>query len=305
MKEGLIGINNTEKEIGPDVLLQKLTPLITNKTSLDKIVLINVSGASAAGKSTISKFLASNIEGCASLNMDDYLKGWGIGLLDHDSGNPNKPYFARLNPNVYDLEKLYEHVVQLKNNESIEKPVFNEIEKRPSGIKTFNPPKVLVLEGIYTFEPSFFDLGDIPILVEASLHDRLLRKIIRNRSYGENINHIINNYLTNDEPTYPFYRNEYRSKAKFIVNNPSNPVLDFTSYPEQHTIKNTSAINSAIPRANYGNLHPEERLEFAISQDNEMLLNYSVGNKLLISDVINSDIFKLLENYYEIRQIVI
>lgn len=299
MIEKFTDLSPTQKEINPDTLIQKLTLLIPQETNLNRTFIINISGASAAGKSTISATLSSEIPNCTVLNMDDYLRGWGIGLLNHDSGNPNKPYFARLNPNVYDLEKLYKDMIQLKDGKSIERPIFDELEKKPCGVRLFNPSKVLVLEGIYSLESPFLELGDISILIEASLHDRLLRKIVRNgTSYKENINDIIQNYLTNDEPTYPFYREEFRNKARFIVNNPLEPLRDFTSYPNLPLTRSLEAIHNLVPRTEHGTLHREEKIEI-IEQNNQKLLRYTVGNKLLINDVILPDTHKLLTKYYE------
>lgn len=300
MSERITGLQG--KEVGLDMLLLRLNLLMSQERTPDKVFVMNVSGASAAGKSTISAILSSEIPDCKVLNMDDYLKGWGIGLLNHDSGDPNRPYFARLNPSVYDLKKLHEDVIQLKDGKSIDRPVFDELTKRPCGTRIFGPSKVLVLEGIYSLESPFLELGDVPILIEASLHDRLFRKIVRNSiSYRQNINDIVQTYLTNDEPTYPYYKDELRAKARLIVNNPSNPVRDFALYSGRQTANHTSIVRNIIPKPEHGTLHSEERLELIESGNDQRLLVYTVGNKLLINDAINSDTYGLLKNYYEVK----
>ncbi|KKT54309.1 MAG: hypothetical protein UW47_C0007G0029 [Candidatus Woesebacteria bacterium GW2011_GWA1_44_23] len=275
---------------------------MSNEMIANRAFVIAVSGASAAGKSTISTILSSEIPQCTVLNMDDYLKGWGIGLLNHDSGNPNRPYFARLNPNVYDLKKLHEDLIQLKDGKSIEKPVFDEIMKRPCGIRIFEPSKVLVLDGIYSLESPFLELGDVPILIEASLHDRLFRKVVRNSiSYKQDINDIIHTYLTDDEPTYPYYKDEFRAKARLIVNNSSNPVRDFAIYPGKQTAIYPGIGSNIIPKTENGTLHMGERLEIVWSHDEQRSLMYTVGNKVLINNIINPDTYELLKNYYEVK----
>lgn len=300
MSERLTGFQG--KEIGLDMLLEKLNPLMWNESTQNKVFLINVSGASASGKSTISTVLSSEIPNCTVLNMDDYLKGWGIGLLNHDSGDPNRPYFARLNPGVYDLEKLHSDLIQLKDGKSIERPVFDEITKTPCGTRVVEPSSVLILEGIYSLESPFLELGDIPILIEASLHDRLFRKVVRNSiSYRQDINNIVRTYLTDDEPTYPYYKNELRAKARFIVNNPSNPVHDFAQYLGRQPVSHTSIVHNIIPKIEHGILHPEERLEIIESENNQRLLVYTVGNKTLINDAISPDTYELLKSYYEVK----
>lgn len=300
--ERKLGLQAIQKEISTDMLLQRLDLLMPKEKVTDRVFVINISGASAAGKSTISRALSSSLPGCSVLNMDDYLKGWGIGLLDHDSGDPNKPYFARLNPNVYDLKKLQEDVIQLKKGKSIEKPIFDEITKSPSGTQIFEPSRVLILEGIYSLNSPFLELADVSILIEASLHDRLFRKIVRNSiSYKQNINDIIHNYLTNDEPTYPYYKDELHAKAMLVVNNPLNPLRDFALYPGREATNHTKIVHDIIPKIEYGILHLEERLVLRESESNQSLLAYTVGNKLLFNDVISPDTCNLLNKYYKVK----
>ena len=302
MKEKFTKLQEIEKEITLDKLLEKLLPLIEKDKIPDELFIINISGASAAGKSTISDIISTKIPNCEVLNMDNYLRGWGIGLLNHDSGDPYKPYFARLNPAVYDLEKLHEDVIQLKNGKSIERPVFDELEKEPSGTWIFKPSKILVLEGIYSLESPFLELGNVSILIEAPLHDRLFRKIVRNSTlYRENINNIICTYLTKDEPTYPYYRKDLRTKAQLIVNNPLNPLRDFSSFPKQESISYTNSIKKLTPKTEYGKLHPEETLEIIELDNGDKLLSYIIGNKLLINDIVDHNTYELIKIYYKLN----
>lgn len=291
-----------KKEVSLDTLSLRLDQIMSKERILGKPFVINISGASAAGKSTISNLLSSETSNCAVLNMDDYLKGWEIGPLNHDSGDSNKPYFARLNPGVYDLQKLHEDLIKLKEGKSIEKPTFDEITKKPNGTKIFGPPPTLILEGIYALESPFLELGDVPILIEASLHDRLIRKIVRNGiNYKQNTNDIVRIYLTNDEPTYPYYQNELRSKARLIVNNPLDPTRDFDSFQGKNATKCRETANNMVPKSEYGMLHSEEQLGITRLGDGKNLLTYSVRDKLLINDVIDHEVYQLLTNYYEVK----
>jgi phosphoribulokinase len=299
--ERLVGLPNL-KEIDFNSFKLKIEQIISNERIPGKPFVINISGASAVGKSTISDILSSEIPDCGVLNFDDYLRGWDIGPLNHDSGDPNKPYFARLNPNVYDLKQIYEDVSALKQGKSIQKPTFDEINKTPGDTITFNPPSVLVLDGIYTLESPFVELGDVSILVEARLHDRLIRKIIRNSiCYKQNTNEIIQTYLTNDEPTYPFYRDSLRSTARLIVDNPLTPTRDFENFPEQVITMQPHNVKSLYPKFGNGIIMPEEELSIGTINSSDHVLTYRVRNKLLINDLIGNDAYLLLSNYYQIQ----
>lgn len=299
MNERIIDIQNIGKEINCEMLLQKLPSLVREKHGSAGTCIVCISGASAAGKSTISNFLESNIQGSRVLNMDDYLKGWGIGLLNHDSGDPDKPYFAGLNPGVYDLDKLFHDVLALKQGKPIDKPTFDELRKEPNGTKVFEPPEILILEGIYSLESPFLETGDIPVLVEASLHDRLVRKIVRNSIlYKQNVDGIITTYLTNDEPTYPFYRGKLRDKARLIVNNPLNPVRDFEGYRGMEIYTDNNGAHTISPKTGYGSLHLGEQVKITDSDNGMAYLQYVVGNKMLINAPIRPETVKLIGDYY-------
>ncbi len=301
MNERIIQLKKDGKEIDCNELLEKLPLLISDRISSKNICTINISGASAAGKSTISKLLENTIPGSKVLNMDSYLKGWSIGQLNHDSGDPNKPYFARLNPDVYDLKKLFNDLLELKQGNVINEPIFDDLTKEPKGTKIFDPPQVLILEGIYSLESPFLEIGDIPVLVEASLHDRLVRKIVRNSVlYNQNVDEIIDTYLTNDEPTYPFYRDQLRNKAQLIVNNPLYPARDFKSYEGKGNNINFGWIRNVTPKNGNGLLHFDEEMRIVQLGNNCSLLQYFVENRLLINAPINLTTIKLIENYYNI-----
>lgn len=302
MRERNIHLQQEGKEIGCDELLEKLPLLISERMSSKNVCIINISGASAAGKSTISKLLENTIPGSKVLKMDNYLRGWSIGQLNHDSGDPNKPYFARLNPGVYDLEKLFDDLLELKQGNTISEPVFDEVTKEPKGTKILEPSQILILEGIYSLESPFLEISDIPILVEAHLHDRLVRKIVRNSIlYKQNVDEIINTYLTNDEPTYPFYKDRLRNNARLIVNNPLYPTRDFKPYEGKDENVNHGHKLSLKPKDGNGLLRLDEKMIIVQLNNNCNLLQYFVGNKMLINGSINSQTISLIENYYNLE----
>jgi uridine kinase len=290
-----------DKEIHSSLLLRSLDQIIPKEIDPNNIYMINIAGASASGKSTIALDLSRQIPGSDILNLDDYLLGWSIGPLDHDSGDPTKPYFAGLNPGVYDLGRLYVDLLTLKKGRSIQRPIFDEVNKTPVGTSPFSANSVLIYEGIYALESPFLELGDMHVLIEADLHDRLVRKIVRNNlTYEQEVNDIILTYLTKDEPTYPYYRNNLRSKAQLIVNNPLEPNRDFENFTVRKNTIPDSTCQRITPKQGNGSMKPEEKLTIAKLNRNQHLLSYVIKDKTLVHDVIDNEVLSLLLSYYDI-----
>lgn len=302
MLQEIIQRRDQEKEVNPSMLLERLNKLLPKEKNPEEPFLINISGASAAGKSTISNQLIEEIPSSSVLNLDDYLLGWSIGQLNHDTEDPNKPYFAGLNPRVYDLEKLYRDLVELKKGNAIEKPIFDEVTKTPKGTIPFVAQNVLIFEGIYSLTTPFLELADVPVLVETSLHDRLIRKVVRNGiCYGQEPNGIIQTYLTRDEPTYPYFQKDLRSKAQIIVNNPLVPNRDFRAFNGIKRVFPNSDCCNLVPLFGNGNLHHGEKLTVAKLDNTKHILSYVTDGKLLVNATINNEVLDLLGKYYEVQ----
>lgn len=296
-----------DSRIPKNITLDKLMPEINGSIGAasvtERTFMIHVAGQSAAGKSTISSLVASAFTDCRVIDMDDYLRGWEIGPLNHDSGDPNRPFFAGLNPAVYNLEQLQSDLLQLRNRIAVEKPVFDEVTKSRVGSRQLQPADILVVDGIYALSSPFLELSDLGILVEAPLHDRLMRKIVRNHiSYKQEVDGIVGDYLTRDEPTYAFYREELHAAADLVVENAANPAIDYHPLLQVRDVVHFGERNRATPKPGYGDLHPTENLSLASNSQGGIVLEYEVDNKLLVSGQILPSTYDLIQQFYDIEQ---
>lgn len=290
------------KNIPLDRLVPEINRSISAASITERAFMIHVAGQSAAGKSTISALVATALTDCRAINMDDYLRGWEIGPLNHDSGDPNRPFFAGLNPAVYNLELLHSDLLQLRNGIAVEKPVFDEVTKSRVGSRQLQPAEILVVDGIYALSSPFLKLSDLAILVEAPLHDRLMRKIVRNHiSYRQEVDGILADYLTRDEPTYTFYKEELHAAADLVVENVANPAVDYHPLLQVRDVVYFGGRNQARPKTGYGNLHPEESLSVASDPLGGIVLEYGVDSKLLVSGQISRATYDLIQQFYNIE----
>lgn len=295
--------NGLKRSIELDRLLPSVKQSLSLRSAEQSSSLVHIAGQSAVGKSTISNLLVAGLANSSALNLDDYLRGLEAGPLNHDSGDPNKPFFAGLNPAVYDLDQLYKDLVDLREGRGIQKPLFDEVTKNRIGTSHFPAAEVLIFEGIYALSSPFRDLASLGILVEAPLHDRLVRKLVRNHlSYQQEVDGIVERYLSQDEPTYAFYRRELHDAADFVVENPANPVADYHPLLQARDVVYFGTRSKAAPKPEFGALHPSESLNFASNNQGEVVLQYGVDDKLLISSPIAPTTYNLIQKFYTIAE---
>jgi uridine kinase len=275
-------------------LVKKETELLLNNKER---VFISLAGQSASGKSTISHKIQNLIKNAKILNMDNYLLGWSIGQLNHDPIQGKTPYFAGLNPAVYDLDRFESDLKRLKKGEVIDQPVFDELSKTIVGSEKFVPNQVNIIDGIYTLDERFIDFADLAYLVEAPLHDRLIRKILRNfYQHSEKVNPIIETYLTRDEPTYAFHQARLKKAADLVVSNPLKPQHEFNNLPKPE-ISIDNPLFNLVPKISTGNLNQGESILIDCDQ-NRFFFCYSLNNQLLVKEPITETAIELLSKYY-------
>lgn len=288
-----------DKKISLEIFLEKveerIQALLTNKEQ----IFINLAGQSASGKSTISHKIKGLAEDAKVFNMDNYLLGWGIGQLNHDAPPGRKPYFAGLNPAVYDLDRFESDLKKLKDGQSINQPIFDELTKTIIGVKKFEPGRVNIVDGIYSLDKRFINFADLAYLVEAPLHDRLIRKVLRNfYEHLEAVNPIIRIYLTRDEPSYDYHQERLKKTADLVVSNPLDPQQEFGDLPTPEIALN-NPLFKLVPKSSNGKLNQGESV-LIDCQENSLFFCYGLNKQLLIKEPITESTLELLSRYYHL-----
>ena len=260
-------------------------------------VFIALAGQSASGKSTIAQKINEIVTDSSVLSMDNYLLGWSIGKLNHDTPQGEPPYLAGLNPGVYDLDRLEEDLQKLRLGQIIDQPIFNELTKTPSGSVTFTPTHTMIVDGIYSLDSRFLRFANLAYLVEADAHDRLIRKVFRNTTlHNETANSIIKTYLTREEPSYKFHRARLEAAANLIVLNPFNPQLEL-----QNQVKiDDATVSDAFPlqpKKETGTLKSGEKV-FIFLDDERLFFCYANSGQLLLKEEIDQSTLDSLKKYY-------
>lgn len=195
-----------------------------------KTVIIGIAGGTASGKTTIAKkvYEESSKKGTVSMiKIDDYYK-----VLDHLSMDQR----TKVNydhPDAYDVELLTQHLNNLKEGKSINKPVYDFVEHNRSKVKydIINPANVIILEGILTLAiKEIRDLCDIKLFVDTPDDIRFIRRLVRDiEERGRDVNSIVNQYLTTVRPMHMSFVENSKSYADLIIpeGGKNNIAIDF------------------------------------------------------------------------------
>lgn len=179
------------------------------------VIVIGIAGGTGSGKST----MINNIKN----QFNDE-----ITILSHDfyyKAHNNMTYDERCqlnydHPDAFDTDLMVRHVRQLKNWETIERPVYDfTIHNRVDETVTVKPAKVVVVEGILIFEnQELLDLFDIKVFVDTDADVRIIRRILRDvQDRGRTLESVVTQYLTTVKLMHEQFVEPSKKKADIIV----------------------------------------------------------------------------------------
>lgn len=183
--------------------------------SLHAKLIVGIAGGTGSGKSTMSDKLMETFQGRAVLiNQDDYYKDLSH-LSEEERAKQNFDH-----PDSIDFELLQKHVLQLKDNQPIEVPIYNFCHHaREAQTRTIQPADIIILEGILLFAvPTIRDLCDLKVFVETDDDIRLLRRIERDMNErARDFKSIRDQYLTTVKPMHDAFVEPSKRYADVII----------------------------------------------------------------------------------------
>ncbi len=180
--------------------------------------LILVGGGSASGKTYVINEVVKIIgeENVVHFSIDDYYKDL-TGLPFEERKKQNFDH-----PKAFDWKLMVEQLKELKNDKTIQKPIYDYVEhNRKKETKTVEPKKIVIVEGIMGLvNKNVRELGDLKIFVNASREKRLVRRLDRDTiERGRDRNSILNQYFSTVQPMYEEIIGPSAYYADLIVNN--------------------------------------------------------------------------------------
>ena len=170
---------------------------IARKAILEKnsTFLVSIAGESASGKTTLVNNTAkacvrSNADIYTVISCDDYYKDASKELSEAGSYEELfKTGFSFDTPEVINLSLMREHLIALKNSESVISPRYDFVtcESFPDGEEK-RPAKVILTEGLYVLNQELRDIMDVKVYVFTPLDvikERWYKRAVSRGKTGE------------------------------------------------------------------------------------------------------------------------
>ncbi|MGG0460544.1 uridine kinase [Priestia aryabhattai] len=181
-----------------------------------KPVVIGIAGGSGSGKTTVTKAIY------------EYFKGHSIMLLEQDyyyKDQGDVPFEQRLQTNydhplAFDNDLLIEHLQNLLNYESIDKPVYDyAIHTRSEKVIKEEPKDVIILEGILVLEDQRLrNLMDIKLYVDTDADLRIIRRMLRDIKERERtLESVVDQYVSVVRPMHNQFVEPTKRYADIII----------------------------------------------------------------------------------------
>jgi uridine kinase len=182
------------------------------------MLIIGIAGGTGSGKTTVVHQIMNE------------LPQTEVGIISQDSyyrETSNLSYEERTkinfdHPRAIDFELLVEHLKQLKEEKTIEQPVYSFVtHNRTDDVIVTHPRKVMIVEGILILaNPELRDLFDIKIFVHADSDERLIRRLKRDiAERGRDMEEVLNRYQNTLKPMHKQLIEPTKAFADIIIPN--------------------------------------------------------------------------------------
>lgn len=162
---------------------------------MGKRIIIGIAGGSASGKTSLAKRLKREFEDTNSviiIRQDDYYNDQKeIKMEERLKVNYDHPF-------AFDNDLLAQHLNDLRDGKSINRPTYDFIEyTRSNEIEVVEPHDVIVVEGLFVLEDEFIRKHlDIKVFVDTPADVRFIRRLNRDvRDRGRSLDNVIAQYM--------------------------------------------------------------------------------------------------------------
>ena len=180
------------------------------------VKLVSIAGGTASGKTTVATKIAHILKGqkIVYLTMDNYYKNWP------DLTFEQRKLINYDHPDSIDIELLVDHINKLKNNEPIDRPIYDfTLHQRTAETVHIEEADVIMLDGILALAiKQIRQLANIKIFIKTEDDIRFIRRLMRDiNERGRSIDSVINQYLTTVKPMHEYFVEPSIKYADIIV----------------------------------------------------------------------------------------
>jgi len=187
-----------------------------NKGVSMESIIIGIAGGTASGKTTVTQNIAENFqkEHVTVIRHDDYyIDQSHLTFEERLRTNYDHPFSL-------DNELLYQHLTNLLNGESIQKPTYDfTIHTRSELRQLIEPTRIIILEGILIFEDlKLRELMAIKIYVDTDDDIRFIRRLLRDTTErNRSIDSVVSQYLSTVKPMHNQFVEPSKRYADLII----------------------------------------------------------------------------------------
>lgn len=179
-------------------------------------MIIGICGGTGSGKTTVAKKIIEKVgaDKVAFLQQDSYYRNLGDMPLELR----HKVNFDH--PDAFDTDLLLNHLEALRENESIEQPVYDyATHSRKTEVIHIEPRPVILVEGILLFvSPQLRSLMNMKIFVDTDADLRFIRRLDRDvHERGRTVKSIISQYVNTVRPMHLQFIEPSKRYADVII----------------------------------------------------------------------------------------
>lgn len=187
---------------------------VTALTAGEKII-VGIAGGTGSGKSTLAQRIQEHFKDSSILiSQDSYYKSLA-GMTHEERAKVNFDH-----PDSLDFALLREHLVALKSDKAILKPIYNfQTHDRDPTEELVEPVDIIFVEGILLFAvPEIRELFDMKIFLDITDDVRLLRRMERDiRERGRDFKNVRDQYLATVKPMHDLFVEPSKKYADVLV----------------------------------------------------------------------------------------
>ena len=183
---------------------------------LEKPIIIGIAGGTCSGKSSIASMLVEDLD-TKSINIireDDYYKDQShLPMEERVKTNYDHPL-------AFDFDLMYQHLLDLIDRKSIEKPTYDyTVHNRSSVTEVIHPSDIIIIEGLFAlYNENIRDLEDIKIFVDTAADERFIRRLQRDViERARTVESITKQYLTTVKPMHDQFIEPTKQYADVII----------------------------------------------------------------------------------------
>ena len=181
----------------------------------NNILVIGIAGGTGSGKTTLMKNIMNRFGDVVTvLSHDNYYRR-------HDELTYEQRCEINYDePAALETDLMARHLIQLRNGQAIECPVYDFTQhNRSDETIRIEPKNVIIVEGILIFENRpLRELMDIRIFVDTDADVRLCRRIKRDvNKRGRSLESVLTQYQTTVKPMHEKYVEPSKKFADIVV----------------------------------------------------------------------------------------